>query len=259
MMSQPYSYYQVTNLDYGNVKGIEFTMKKKMADYWSFDFSYTLQFAKGTASDPWQNYYEIYNQDPDPITGEYVLPRVDYWLNFDERHIINSVVGIMFPEDFAFSPLKDFFTDFVISYHSGFPYTPQNLKGQTLGEQNSARLPGYINVDANISKDIKIAGLTFSLFAQMFNLFNTEQVISVYNTTGSPETDGKEITITVPDFGFIPMSSTYYSPQADYDHDGLNSPPELYNEYMTARAIYYNDPFHWKQGFRARFGFGLKF
>ncbi|UCC12976.1 MAG: TonB-dependent receptor [candidate division WOR-3 bacterium] len=259
IINLPYSFYQVYNLDYGNVKGVEFTMKKRMADYWSFDLSYTLQFAKGTASDAWQHYYEIYLQDPDPITGEYAVPKIDYWLDFDERHIINSSLGLLLPGDFVIAPLQDVLADFLLSYHSGFPYTPQDLKGRDIGDQNSARMPGYINVDANISKDITVAGLTFSLFTQMYNLFNTEQIVDVYNATGRPDTDGGEVTISESDFRPISLASYYYTPQADYNHDGLNSPHELYSEYMAARSMYYNNPLHWRPGFRARVGISLKF
>lgn len=253
VVALPYPYFQVFNVDYGNVKGIEFTIKKRMYNYWSFDLSYTLQFAKGTASDAWQHYYDVY------IYEEYALPQIDYWLNFDERHIVNSSIGFMFPEDFALVPLRDFFTDFIASYHSGFPYTPQDLKGEPLGDQNSARLPGYINVDANISKGISIMGVKFSIFSQIYNLFNTEQVTSVYNSTGKPDDDGGEASIQIQDFNFISMTSAYYTPQADYNHDGLNDPPELYEEYIKARRVYYNNPFHWNQGFRARVGIGLRF
>lgn len=259
VLSQPYPYYQVTNVDYGNVKGIELTIKKKILDYWHFDLSYTLQFAKGTASYAWQHYYDVYSEEPDPVTGEYPLPRIDFWLDFDERHIVNSSVGIMFPDDFYLSPLRDFSTDFIISYHSGFPYTAIDSKGKALGDQNSARLPGYINADANIVRKISILGVKFSLFSQIYNLFDTEQVISVYSTTGKPDDDGGKASIQVQDFSTIPLSSAYYTPQADYDHDGLNSPPELCGEYIDARRVYYNNPYHWKQGFRIRVGVGFDF
>lgn len=259
ILSQPYSYYQVTNVDYGNVKGFEFTIKKRLRDYWHFDLSYTLQFAKGTASYAWQHYYDVYSEDPDPVTGEYALPRIDFWLDFDERHIINSNFGIVFPEDFKFYPLRDLFTDFIISYHSGFPYTPEDLKGEKLGDQNSARLPGYMNVDVNITKNFSLMGFKFSLFSQLYNLFNAQQIIKVYNTTGKPDDDGGEVSIQIQDFSTISLSSYYYTPQADYNHDGLNSPPELYEEYIKARRVFYSNPFHWKQGFRARIGIGLNF
>lgn len=255
----PYAYYQVRNLDYGNVKGIELTLKKMMTNYWSFDVSYTLQFAKGTASSAWQNYYNIYLEDPDPITGEYPLPKIDYWLDFDERHIVNATFGIEMPDNFIVLPLRNLTSDFIFSYHSGFPYTPTDFKGNKLGDDNSARIPGYINVDANITKRITISKLKFALFANIYNLFNTEQIISVYSTTGEPDDDGQTITVKVDQFSNISLASSYYSPQADYNHDGINNPWELRSEYIKARSFYYNNPLHWHPGFRMRVGFGLSF
>jgi hypothetical protein len=253
VVSLPYPYYQVTNSDYGNVKGIEVTLEKRMYNYWSMDLSYTLQFAKGTASDAWQYYYDVY------IDQIYSLPQIDYWLNFDERHIVNASMGFQLPEDFRFVPLQNFLTNVVFSYHSGFPYTPENSKGEPLGDQNSARLPGYFNIDMNVSKDIVFHGVSFSVFTNIYNLLNTEQITQVYAATGLPGDDGGAVTTTEDDFTIISMSSAYYSPQADYNHDGLNLQHELLNEYLNARAAYYNNPFHWNQGFRMRVGVGLKF
>lgn len=255
----PYAYYQVRNLDYGNVKGIELTLKKMMTNYWSFDVSYTLQFAKGTASSAWQNYYNIYLEDPDPITGEYPVPKIDYWLDFDERHIVNATLGLEMPDNFIVLPLRNLTSDFIFSYHSGFPYTPTDFKGNKLGDDNSARIPGYINVDANITKRITISKLKFALFANIYNLFNTEQIISVYSTTGEPDDDGQTITVKVDQFSNISLASAYYTPQADYNHDGINNPWELRSEYIKARSFYYNNPLHWYPGFRMRVGFGLSF
>ncbi len=258
IVAMPFPYYQVQNLDYGNVKGMEFTIKKKMADFWSFDLSYTLQFAKGTASSAWQNYYRIYQEPPNPYTGEYPLPKIDYWLDFDERHIINSTLGFETPAEFMILPLRSIFSDFIISYHSGFPYTPTDTKGNKLGDDNSARMPGYMNVDANITKNFSLKGLNFSFFTNLYNLFNTEQIISVYSTTGEPETDGLENSILVSQFSTISILSSYYTPQADYNHDGLNSAGELWSEYIKARRFYYNNPFHWKPGFRMRVGLAIR-
>ncbi len=259
IVAMPYSYYQVFNADYGNVKGVEIIVKKKMHNFWSLDFSYTLQFAKGTASSAWQNYYEIYQDEPDPVTGEYPVPRIDYWLNFDERHIINSSLGFTLPQDFVLLPVRETSADFIFSYHSGFPYTPTDDKGKALGDQNSSRMPGYINVDANITKNVSVMGVKFSLFANLYNLFNTEQITEVYSTTGKPDDDGGGVKVDLSDFSPLTLKSSYYTPQADYNHDGINSAPELASEYLKARRFYHYNPYHWKQGFRAHMGLALKF
>jgi outer membrane receptor protein involved in Fe transport len=256
----PYAYYKVENLDYGNVKGIELTMKKQMQDFWSLDLSYTLQFAKGTASSAWQAYYTIYYaQNIDPITGQYRLPQGDFWLDFDERHIINTTLGFEIPKDFGLKPLANFSTDIILSFHSGFPYTSTDMRGNQLGDQNSARMPSWINVDANLTKIISISGTNFSIFANIYNLFNTQQITRVYAVTGKPDDDGQDVTILVSDFGSISITSAYYSPQADYDHNGENSAEELYSEYMAARHFTNNNPFDWRPGFRMKLGIGLSF
>lgn len=256
----PYNYYMVFNVDYGNIKGLELILKKRLRDFWRFDFSYTLQFAKGTASSAWQHYYEIYTEENyDPETGEYPLPVIDYWLDFDERHILNSTVGFVLSEDFALLLVRDFSADFIISYHSGLPYTPTDTRGKKLGDENSARMPGYVNVDAKFIKGFPFLGTKLTFFADIYNLFNTEQIIKVYTATGKPDDNGKSGSIDPSDFRFIGLNSDYYTPQADYNHDGLNSPDELANEYLLAHQYYYNNPSHWKPGFRARFGVALRF
>jgi len=258
--SLPYTYYKVENVDYGNVKGFEFTVKKRMQNFWSADLSYTLQFAKGTASSSWQAYYTIYYaENIDPITGQYRLPQGDFWLDFDERNIVNATMGFEIPKDFGIKPLAGFFSDFILSYHSGFPYTPTDLRGNQLGDQNSARMPSWLNIDANITKVVSIAGINLSLFANFYNLLNSQQITSVYSVTGRPDDDGQDVTISVSDFGDISMTSAYYTPQADYDHDGLNSDVELYKEYLKARHFTINNPYNWRPGFRSRVGFGFSF
>lgn len=256
----PYSYYEVENVDYGNVKGFELTFMKRMNNFWSFNISYTLQFAKGTASSSWQAYYTIYYaQNIDPITGQYRLPQGDFWLDFDERHIVNSTIGFEVPKGFFIKPLAGFTSDFIFSFHSGFPYTATDMRGNPLGDQNSSRMPGWVNVDGNITKRFSIAGLNLAVFANLFNLLNSEQITGVYATTGLPDDDGKDPTILVSQFGTISMSSLYYTPQADYDHDGVNRPDELYSEYLAARRFTNNNPFNWRPGFRMRIGFGVNF
>jgi len=256
----PYSYYKVENVDYGNVKGIEFTVKKRTQNFWSADLSYTFQFAKGTASSSWQAYYTIYYaENIDPISGQYRLPQGDFWLDFDERNIINATLGFEIPKEFGVKALAGFFSDFIVSYHSGFPYTPTDLRGNPLGDQNSARMPSWVNIDANFTKVISIAGLNLSLFANVYNLLNSQQVTSVYSATGRPDDDGKDVTISVSDFGDITITSAYYSPQADYNHDGCASDVEMYQEYIKARDFTINNPYNWRPGFRARVGFGLSF
>ncbi|MGB9719898.1 MAG: TonB-dependent receptor [bacterium] len=260
VIALPMPYFQFFNVDYGNIKGFEIRLDKLMANsVWAFGLSYTLQFAKGTASYAGEFYYDFYYGGIDPITGLPLQPPViDYWLDFDERNIVNANLDLSLPHDFIFIPLQDFNSSFVLSYHSGHPYTPVDLRGNKLGDENSARMPGWWGVDMNASKLIRIGPAKFLLSALVENLFNTKQIIDVYTTTGDPDNHG-DAEPTLTQFGNITIASTRYSPQADYNHDGLITPPEMKTAYIATRTDYYLDPTNYNGPFRIRIGVGLGF
>ena len=247
----PTPYFQYFNVDYGNVKGFEVTIRKRMNAMWAFGVSYNLQFAKGTASfaGEWYNDHYLYNIDP---------PVIDYWLDFDERHIVNSNIDLAFPGDFVFIPLQNFSSSIVFSYHSGTPYTPQDLRGNQIGDVNSARIPGYWNVDLTFSRTIPIGPLSFSINGIINNVFNTDQVVEVYQTTGQPDDHG-DPEPNLGQFGNLPISSTRYSPQADMNHDGLIDPVEMKHAYIAAQRDFYSDPTNYLNPLRMQIGIGLSF
>jgi outer membrane receptor protein involved in Fe transport len=247
----PMSYYQFFNVDYGNVKGFEFNIKKRMSDMWALAIVYTLQFARGTGAWAGEWYYDHYDYDIDP-------PVIDYWLDFDERHTVNANFDIDLPSNFFLIPLQNFASSFVFSYHSGHPYTPEDLKGNKLGDENSARMPGYVNVDWNFSRRVKLGPANVILSGLIENLFNTEQITNVYVTTGEPDDHGDpEPTIT--QFVSIPMTSDRYSPQGDFNHDGLIDPAEGKLDYMNALTEYYTNPRNYNNAFKIKFGIGIGF
>jgi len=247
----PQGYFQMFNVDYGNVKGFELSATKRMSDMWAFGLSYTIQFAKGTAAWAGQWYYDHYDYGIEP-------PVIDYWLDFDERHIVNANLDFDFPTDFLFMPFRDFTSSFVFSYHSGHPYTPEDARGNRLGDVNSARMDGYWNVDLNFSRRIKLGPMNLQVSGLVYNLFNTRQIIDVYPFTGDPD-----------DFGFpeppldqfspLSMASSRYSPQADYNHDGLITQAEYKRADIAARADYYEDPTNYNGPLRIRLGVGIGF
>lgn len=247
----PYSYYQYMNVDYGNVKGFELNLQKRMTNMWALGVSYTLQFAKGTAADSWEWYDDHYTYGID-------VPVIDYYLDFDQRHTLHTNWDVDLPADFFLIPLQNFSSSIVFSYNSGMPYTPRDLKGNRLGDENSARTPGYWNVDWNMSRALKIGPANLVLKGMIYNLFNTEQVIGVYETTGDPVNHG-DPEPALDQFGYTTIASTRYSPQADFNHDGMINPYEAKQAYMAALADFYDNPRNFLPGFRARIGVGLQF
>jgi len=247
----PVSYYQYFNVDYGNIKGFEFNFEKRLSDIWALSLAYTLQFAKGTGAYAGEWYYDRYTYQVEP-------PVIDYWLDFDERHTVNTNFDLELPQDFIFIPLQEFASSFVFSFHSGHPYTPENLRGDKIGDENSARMPGYWNIDWNFSRRISIGPVNLLLSGMIYNLFNTTQITNVYVTTGDPDNHGDpEPTLT--QFTNVPLTSSRYTPQADYNHDGLISPTEQKKDYMMALADFYDNPRNYASPFRVRLGIGIGF
>jgi hypothetical protein len=108
------------------------------------------------------------------------------------------------------------------------------------------------------SRLIKLGPARLVIKGLLTNLFNTEQIINVYPTTGEPDDHG-DAEPTLSQFGYLPISSTRYSPQTDFNHDGLISPAEMKESYIAARSDYYMDPENYNDPFKVQLGAGIGF
>lgn len=256
----PVSYTLLSAVEYGNVKGFEVALTKRLSNYWRSRVSYALQYAKGTASEAWEAYRLIINAPPDPITGQHPpYLKIDYPLDFDQRHTFHLDFGISFPHEFAMMPLKDFDIGWILTYSSGKPYTPLTIKGDLAGDKHSANMPGNINVDLKVSKGIKLGLPTLTLSCQVYNLFNSESWIIVWPSSGRPDDDGREITPSMFSGGEALFDLPYYHPSKDTDHDGYVTNLEYYNAYVKARSDILNDPYNYGSPRIIRFGAELSF
>ncbi len=247
----PTPYFQMFNVDYGNIKGFEFRLDKLMSSMWSVGITYTLQFAKGTAAYAGEWYDDHYYYQIEP-------PVIDYWLDFDERNTVNANLDLDLPRDFVFIPLQNVSSSFVFSYHSGQPYTPKNLKGEKMGDDNSARKPSFWNVDFNASKGIPLGPVNLRINALIQNLFNTEQVLAVYETSGDAVNHG-DPEPELDAFTVLTLSSPRYSPQGDFNHDGVMSRVEEKTAEMQALTDFYDNPRNFYGPFKVQLGAGISF
>ncbi|UCG92312.1 MAG: TonB-dependent receptor plug domain-containing protein [candidate division WOR-3 bacterium] len=244
--------YQYCNDALHKVAGIELILQKKLTNLWGFGIAYTLQYAKGKSPWAYQYYYESYIEPP----------KIEYWLDTDERHTIITNFDFKIPEDFFIFPLQNITSTLYSSFHSGKPYTPEVLAGDTessrAGNVNSQRMPGYWNVDLKLSRCIQINRVRFIFTGLINNLFNTEQVVHVYGTTGKPDDHG-DPEPPLGTFNYTSIARPNYSPQADYDHDGLITPAEYKEAYIMALKNYYTDATNYNNSFRIRVGIGFQF
>ncbi|MCC6551320.1 MAG: TonB-dependent receptor, partial [Ignavibacteriaceae bacterium] len=164
-------YSQFVNSDFGFVKGIVFTMTKRFSDGWSATLDYTLQSAKGNASDP--------AATRNALVGG-ALPEIQLTrLNQDQTHTINVT--------FAYAA-EQWGVSMIGSYGSGFPYTPnQSINLSTL-LTNSETKPTYFNADFRAYYDFKIMDTyKISFFTRIYNLFDIRNEVNVYGDSGTAD------------------------------------------------------------------------
>ena len=154
--------------------------------------------------------------------------------------------------------MRDFEASLLTRASSGLPYTPTDIRGTAIGEQNSARMPGSFTIDSRINKSLHIGRTSLQLYCNIFNLLNSEVVSTVFATTGSPSDRGRIFSIGEFSQGYR-VGDAYYHPARDFNHDGYITQYEMYRSYLDAYNDYYHIPTYFGSSRKIRFGisFGI--
>ena len=195
----PYAYTIYDNSNYGKVIGVDFTLHKRMSNYFSGSLTYTYSVARGNESDPSEGYNDYRG------SSAILRPKRVFYLDFDRRHVVSGLLNVSLPERFGpelfgIYPLESINTNFVIQVASGLPYTPNTLEDgdQLIVEKNSGRKGGFTQIDMRLERIIRIADVRFSAFLIITNLFDAINPQLVWTATGDPW-DGGLITQNTPD------------------------------------------------------------
>ncbi len=186
-------YYSPTNTDFGTIKGLAFSLDVARISYFSMALNYTYSIAEGTGSSTSSNFIAAFRN-----TGPDRIPKVIAPLDFDQRHTGTINLDISVPKnDLGLLEMTN--ANILVSFNSGRPYTPlqeQNLLegssnwGETKGYVNSAYGPGNFRVDLKIEKGIPLGNLVITPYVLIENLFDADNPVEVYRSTGSPYTTG---------------------------------------------------------------------
>jgi len=176
-----YSYYNFDNYDHGTAQGVDVTVEKQFSNYFKAKMNYTYSVAKANRYYSWTGYWNV-------ETAETEAKR-ELLQTYDQTHVMDTWLLIQFPDHFGPKflrgyPLERLSFSFIISYQSGYPYTP--IVGARVGEPMSARLPSRSSVDAVIRKSFVFFGGRFEVFTRIINLFDRLNPLTVYPATGSP-------------------------------------------------------------------------
>lgn len=199
----PITYVAFGNRDFGTVKGFQLEYEMRRVNNLKIDANYTLQFAAGTGSSA--------------TTGANLarvgLPALRSLLPFDYDNRHQFLVrldwrygrGLNYngPKVNGKNILENFGVNVTTNALSGRPYTRRDRafpvtaqasqSAQTVGQVNGARLPWQLTFDVRINKMFmldKRGRKSLDVYFQILNALNTQNIISVYPFTGSPDDDG---------------------------------------------------------------------
>jgi hypothetical protein len=205
----PVTYKTYDNIDFGNVTGFTATYDLRRTKNVWLRMSYTLQFAKGTGSDP--------NTTLSLINAGLPNLRTIFPLNFDQRHHFQGTIDFRYgdgddyngPILFGKKVFQRTGVNIVADLGSGTPYSrSSNIYNEGEGSGtyaldgslNGANLPWQFNTDMQIDRDIPLTfhkekgdqakHTNLNVYLLVTNLFNSEQITGVYRATGSPSDDG---------------------------------------------------------------------
>ncbi|HOJ19178.1 MAG TPA: TonB-dependent receptor [Ignavibacteriaceae bacterium] len=164
------TYTKYVNKDYGNIKGVTFSLTKRRSgeDMLGVTLDYTLQVAEGNDTDADAFFLDL-------SSGRQSEKTVIY-LPWDQTHTLNATISFGVPNDWNLSLIGQLGT--------GLPYTPTLYEQQVLLRTNSSRRPSTANVDLLAEKMFNYMGIKFSVFLKIFNLFDTLNERLVYGDTG---------------------------------------------------------------------------
>ncbi len=217
-------YNKYVNKDYGNIKGITFSLTKRKlpTDFFSASLDYTFQVAEGneTGSDAFFIDLQSGRQSE----------KIPVPLSWDQTHTLNGVI--------SFGGTKDWNITITASLSSGLPYSPILYEQQIYLRSNSGRKPFYANADLLCDKSFSIGNNTsVTVFLKVFNLFDTQNERFVYDDTGR---------------AIYSLEETKGGPQATNQisekYPGIKSATEYFN-----RPNYYSAPREVRIGFTFEF------
>ena len=170
------SYLRRTNSANGTNRGFTIAVDTRSSNgFISGSLDYTLQFGKGTESDP-DNIAIIRTAG---ASGGVVQENEKQFLplDWDQRHSINATLVLGKPDSWLVS--------FIGRFSSGQPFTPEPLRLDVNTKfKNTENKPFRQNVDLFLKKDFRIRSNSMSLFLRIFNLFDQANELIVFPVTG---------------------------------------------------------------------------
>jgi outer membrane receptor protein involved in Fe transport len=191
-LSEIRSYSTFQNQDFSTIRGFDFEFTLRRIDRLQAKLNLTVSSSEGSSSDAF-----------DPITKD-AFP-----LNYDQRYRGTLLLDYRFADQDGGPVLENLGMNLIFQFTSGHPYTaydplPGSASNGYAGAMildsrsrsstepvNASLTPWTFTTDLRLDKNIRLMkSLWLNLYVRVNNLFNTQNVLNVYRTTGSADDDG---------------------------------------------------------------------
>lgn len=182
---------QYINGDYGVTTGFQFNVRMRRTKGFLADVNYTMMWARGTGSDPANNFDISWTGDD---IDDY--PTIINRLSYDQRHTGSVMLDYRTPQQEGI--LSNFGVNAVMTFGSGKAYTPYKKQSFVFGRSwnvpiaaiNSADMPWTTRLNVRIDKGFTFGGKRLNLYLLILNALNSAKIYEVYGTTGLAAEDG---------------------------------------------------------------------
>lgn len=192
----------VLNADFGNARGVELQLDRRIGQLFQARVGYTFQSARSTGSDPFE-YLNTLARQTSSLTGDRTPPPQSLLTTRDNRtHTLAGTASFNFPRDWhdgtaAGAILENTGLFATFRFASGLAYTqcentgvgvqgPGNgLNGCPPTEPlNASTMPWIKNVDLRVTRGLRLGGTDMTVFADFRNLFNWTNLVAIFAETG---------------------------------------------------------------------------
>jgi hypothetical protein len=192
-----------SNLDFGNVRGMDVRLDRRFGAWFNGTLGYTYQQAKGTGSDPF-SYTSFFFFLTNTLSSDGLPPQAVITTNDSRPHQLSGSMALTVPSDWkqgstAGAIFRNVGAFFTFRFASGLPWTscPNDVSNKDIITQgacakglgstsvNSNRLPMFKNVNLRVTKGFNLGrSLDLTAYADFRNLFNWRTVTTVFSATG---------------------------------------------------------------------------
>jgi outer membrane receptor protein involved in Fe transport len=182
-----YNYTVLVNQDFQTVRGFEVTLRRRLANFWSFNVNYGFSQATTNASAPDQEFQRSV-EESDPAQNQEIRSQID------QPHTFNAQIQLRVGRDEPFGigildkVVRNSSASVTMSAASGFTYTPTvTFAGSGAGGQlqrNSGRAPATMTLNLGLSKDFQISNVRYGLQLRVANLLDAKHCAQVFPSTG---------------------------------------------------------------------------